>query len=739
MKRNYFFCFFVLLCFSLQAFADESLTVTLKKNITNITINPFLQTKEMQRLATIISNKGNTTDLSLRELYTNTFQEEMEISRIIKLQKPDGSFPDIKYDDPALSSWDPLNHISRLLYVARLYIQPNSTYYHRKEVADFLHKGLNAWYQLKPVCKNWWYNQIGVPKTLGVVVILIEDELSEAEKNNAVSVLNNSGFRMTGQNKVWLAGNVLLKALLINDEALTKAARDTIASEIFQTTNEGIQPDFSFHQHGPQQQLGNYGLAYINSLSYYANVFEGTKLCFTNKQLSILRNFALEGENWVCWRGYMDVSACNRQLFKQAQAGKVMSLCVAINQLRQADSIHSDQYEDVIVRNLKPGLIPELTGAKHFWRSDLSVFRSAESYMSVRCCSPRVKGTEFTNNENKKGHFISDGCTIFMRTGKEYVDIFPVWDWNRIPGVTAPLLDTIKPVKKDEYMNPDPFVGGLTSNGNGISVFQLNRNKITAKKSWFYLDGLMVCLGTDIQSKSDKEVVTTINQCLKNGHVSYKTTDAVYTDLADTCMEFDKLNMVWHDSIGYYFPEETSVSISNKNQSGDWHQIADPYSSDRITKRIFKLWINHGTLTGQKGAYQYLVLPAVSADQLNQFASEPTVEILANNASVQAVKSKTNNVCQMVFYKSTRLKINREKDYIESKTPGLVQLEFVPATLKITVSDPTQKRNSFRLKISGKYSSSFAVYNQASNETELNIPLPTGGEAGKSVTVELKN
>ena len=737
MKKS-LFLIVSLLVLSFNVFSEDQLTKILKNHIVEISLNPFLKTEEMQGLATIISNKGNTTDLSLRELYLNTYQKNCELEKIIKLQNPDGSFSDISYNDPALSSWNPLNHISRLLYVCRAYIQPESKLYHKKNISEFLHRGLNAWYRIKPVCRNWWYNQIGVPKTLGVVTILLENELSDAEKADAVVVLNNSGFRMTGQNKVWLAGNVLLKALLINDVALAKAARDTIASEIYQTTSEGIQPDFSFHQHGPQQQFGNYGLAYINSLSYYANVFGRTSLQFSDSQLSILRNFALQGENWIAWRGYMDVSACNRQLFKQAQVGKVLSLCVALNQLRQADSIHKTNYEDVILRNLKPGLKPEMTGTKHFWRSDLSVFRSQGSYISIRSCSPRVKGTEFTNNENKKGHFISDGCTIFMRRGDEYNDIFPVWDWNRIPGVSAPLIDSVKYNPKDNYQNPNPFVGGLTNGSSGISTFHLNRNRLNAKKSWFYLNGVLVCLGTDIHSYSGKEIVTTVNQCQQHGNITVQTADFKQLEFSDSTINSTNLKSVWHDSIGYYFPTTLSVGLSAKTQTGDWHQIADPYSTDKISKAVFKLWIDHGVNATSSKSYQYIILPSVSKAGLNEFIFNPCIEILSNNSSAQAVKLTDNSEFQFVFYKQTRLKTFGERDFIRSQTLGLIQLKLVGDNLSVTVADPTQKLNKFSFTLSGKYNGEFARYNSFANETTLEIPLTQYGEAGKCVTIVLK-
>ncbi len=740
MKKSSILIFF-LLSFSIYSFSGEQLTKILKKHIVDISLNPFLQTEEMQNLATIISNKGNTTDLSLRELYINTYQQNADLERIIKSQKPDGSFNDINYNDPALSSWDPLNHVSRLLYVCRAYLTPNSALYQNEEVSKFLHRGLKAWFRIKPVCKNWWYNQIGVPKTFGIMIILLEDELSMDEKTEAVKVLNNSQFNMTGQNKVWLAGNVLLRALLLNDEHLIQAARDTIASEIYQTTNEGIQPDYSFHQHGPQQQFGNYGLAYISSLSYYATIFAGTALAFSDAQLNILRNYAVDGENWVVWHGSMDISACNRQLFKKAQVGKALSFCVALNQMSQADPSHKNLYEEIILRNMRPGSLPEMPGVKHFWRSDLSVFRSATDYISVRSCSPRVKGTEFTNNENKKGHFISDGCTIFMRRGDEYNDIFPIWDWNRIPGVTAPLIDSIQYHPKDNYRNKDSFVGGLAVGNSGIATFQLNRNEVHAKKSWFYLNGLLVCLGTDIHSNSKKELVTTLNQCLQRGSVSVETTNELESSkigLSDSVYSATKLKSVWHDSIGYYFPIPMPVSYSCKVQTGNWFMIADPYSKEQISKGVFKLWINHGVDATTCNSYQYMVLPSVSKAELSTFTTNPSIEILSNNSTVQAVKRKDNSEFQFVFYKKNHINTFTPNDFISVKTPGLLQIEVDKTFhIRLTVADPTQKLVVFKLSLSGQYSGSHASYNAVTKQTELKIPLAQGAEAGKCVTIEL--
>lgn len=114
--------------------------------------------------------------------------------------------------------------------------------------------------------------------------------------------MKDSRFGMTGQNKVWLAGNVMMRALLENDVALVQQARDTIVSEIRAGQKEGIKDDWSFHQHGPQQQFGNYGLAYISSMSLFSGLFTGTSMAFSDEQLDMIGSLLDQGYQWIIGR-----------------------------------------------------------------------------------------------------------------------------------------------------------------------------------------------------------------------------------------------------------------------------------------------------------------------------------------------------------------------------------------------------------------------------------------------------
>ncbi|EOR94162.1 hypothetical protein ADIARSV_2657 [Arcticibacter svalbardensis MN12-7] len=60
-------------------------------------------------------------------------------------------------------------------------------------------------------------------------------------------------------------------------------------------------------------------------------------------------------------------------------------------------------------------------------------------------CSSRTRGTESLNNENLLPNWLPFGATAIIRTGDEYYNIFGVWDWTKIPGVTNPAVKVIWP------------------------------------------------------------------------------------------------------------------------------------------------------------------------------------------------------------------------------------------------------------------------------------------------------
>jgi chondroitin AC lyase len=114
---------------------------------------------------------------------------------------------------------------------------------------------LNYWLDNDFQCPNWWYPEIGVPMALAPTLILMEGELSKEQLDRGIKILDRAKIGMTGQNKVWLSGNVLLKSLLLRDEATIRKAASSIQEELKVGLGEGIQPDGSFHPPGRRFSL----------------------------------------------------------------------------------------------------------------------------------------------------------------------------------------------------------------------------------------------------------------------------------------------------------------------------------------------------------------------------------------------------------------------------------------------------------------------------------------------------
>lgn len=287
MKRTIATCFFLLaVCLPGLLFAqsaDNELIRQIKKNYIAAVASTDDSEKKLVSELTAITPEKDASDQNAVELRQKYPLAPVEAERWVREQRTDGSWGDINYKDRRRSGWKAKAHADRALALSRYYHDHRGTLSDedRDALSKAIHAAFRYWFTEKPVCLNWWYNEIGIPRTLGPAFLLMENELSEAEKQAAIEVMQKARIGRTGQNKVWLAGNVLIRGLLQNDAALVKEARDAIAGEIVTGKEEGIKDDWSFHQHGAQQQFGNYGLSFLSNMAFYSAVFSGTPLAFS--------------------------------------------------------------------------------------------------------------------------------------------------------------------------------------------------------------------------------------------------------------------------------------------------------------------------------------------------------------------------------------------------------------------------------------------------------------------------
>jgi len=666
--------------------------------------------------------------------YTRATPSAGSVRRYMNGLNSDGSWSDVDYSDATRGGWATYQHLSRMLTMAQAYRRPGHELAGDGALRGAIEKALAHWVRHDYQNPNWWYPQIGVPQTMAPILILMGDDIDPELADKAITqVLGRSKMGMTGQNKVWLAGIAFLKGILTEDAELMTKARAQILEELHITTAEGVQPDYSFHQHGPQLQWGNYGASFGGNLIQWASIFHGTAYAVDPASLRILGDYLIEGPAWILWRGRMDISGCGRQIFQGAQESKGHAALRQLEMMTDIDPQHGEEYRRALASN-RPGADNALVGNKHYWRSDISVQRRPTWYTSVKMSSTRVIGAETCNSENMLGLHLGDGVTYFQRTGTEYDDLFPVWDWQRLPGTTCVQGDGALVPNSKSCRGRSDLVGGVTDGRRSVAAMEYLRGDLHARKAWFFLDDAVVCLGAGIGSEGADPVFTSIDQCALNGPITVSTKQNV-RELAPGERLTERLSWVHHAGIGYVFARPQTATVQGTTQSGDWYRVHRRYSRRTVEREVFSLWIDHGTKPVE-AQYAYAVLPNVMPSGM--LASEHLWpgRILQQTASLLAISSDDGRRIYAAFFTPGKL-IWQGDSVLEVDAPCLLMLDRTAAPARLYVADPTHRRQTINVRISGRYQGVGAQYDPDRNQATLTINLPKGGFAGRTVAVEL--
>lgn len=677
MKR--FFCVWIAV-FSAVFCVQASQLDELRKAFIRASVVNYAPDEQMVRQFIEYSDYGRANDVLLLQLYMSVRLPDDEVARLLELLDERGAWTDINYADQMHGRWQPTLHLTRLYALAKLYADPSSSYYKDMTLGRTIHQGLDYWLSLKPQSPNWWHNDIGVPKKFTAILLMLYDELTKAEIAGGLELLERSAFGMTGQNKVWLAGNNLMKGLLVGDEALVAKARNVMIEEIVLTAGEGIQPDWSFHQHGPQIQFGNYGLAYAEGLSFWFRVLDGSSYAFTVDHYRILRGLMLEGICWSVWQGTMDPSFCGRQVFINAGRGKACSLAVAMQNMAATNYPGSREFACLAWENLRPERYQNsLCGTRYYWRSDCGIYRSRTWYASIRMHSKRTVGFEMTNGENRLANFSADGALLLMQHGREYDNIFASWDWRRVPGTTA--FDDGNPIKSSnvvaEKRNYSRWVGGVCSDKSLCTTMELRRDSLHAIKSNFFFENVVVALGCGIghEASACRELFTTIDQTHLNGEVTVGSVSGNVRHIVpevpvEEILGPGTVSWVHHDNRGYVLLDETQVELSTILQYGKWDWIDPFYKNFSQAMRVFKYAVQHNS-SRKDNKYAYALLPCRTADQTACFAAMPTIEVLRNDTLCQAV-AYGKTLCAVFHQKGT---LKAAEITLKTDAPSLIIIE----------------------------------------------------------------
>lgn len=625
----------------------------------------------------------------------------------------DGSWKDIDY---ANLQYDPLKRIKGM---AMAYVRPSNPYYSKPELHKAIVSSLQDWFDRNPKNKNWWFNDIFYPQAIGQILILMKDakpQFPAKLKEGLIQRMKIRKFRIgDGANTSDEALHYLYRACLTEN----KATLDSAANYLFEPISiidgkGGVQVDGSYYQHGKQQAIASYGKVFVGNSVNAAYYLRNTAYALPKAKFDILLNYLKHTFIKTIRGSFFDFNVRGRGISRRdSLESRITGM---INKIEVLDPNDSAFWRAAAKRTAEQENASYGVTKSHtpYWKSSYTLHVRPAYTFSVQASSTRTLRTERGNNENILGKFLSDGATNIQRTGSEYANIMPIWEWDKIPGTTSRdyAVDSGATILKEwGIQGTTQFVGGAGDGVYGVSAYDLNYDDVKAKKAWFFFDNEIVCLGAGIKSDRPEHITTTINQSWLRGEVVFDTIQ----------------NKTWilHDSIAYFFPKGEDVKVTAETQKGSWYRINHFQEKDSLAGKVFKAWIDHGAKP-QNAGYAYTVVPGRGIKDLQQYNTD-MITILKNSEEVQAVKHKGLNMLQVVFYKAGAL--NTDNLYVKVDKPCVIYIKSLNTAQPILyISDPTQENTNIQVEIK---------LPKNKNNTLLNCNLPIGALAGATASFKI--
>ncbi len=609
------------------------------------------------------------------------------------------------------------------------------------EALDWLY--INWYNENSTNTDNWWFYEIGIPRTLVDITTMLYSDLDSTRIHNYMAGIErfspdptwqiSKNTITTGANRLWKCRIVGLRGILVQDSLKIKMASDAVSPELtYVTSGDGFYRDGSFIQHGKFAYNGGYGIAFLTDIANLFYLFNNSPWSIHQPGSELLRQWVVDGyEPFIYRLGMLDMVK-GREISRHAweEPARGPQCIVAIMRFMQSapDDIAEhykamlkywlQQDSEQIIMQASPidlielssdiindeNITPrgELITHKQFPNMDRVVHRRPGYVFGISMCSRRIYNYESINNENLKGWYTGNGMTyLYNKDQTAYWEGFwPTVDAYRLPGTTVGTQPR-QPGSGHKYAQPNRWVGGVEFHDEDLNCgvagmeHQAWKTKLKVKKSWFMFDDEIIALGSGITDTNDGNAVETIieNRKISDSGYSFIIDDSVqpFTDGRQYSAQNPQWMYLQHSnpeaSIGYYFPAETRVNVLRESRTGSWSDIdgRSNVPTEEIQATYATMWIDHGN-TPVDADYAYVLLPGLPVDSVKRYAMNPDVEIIKNSVKVHAVRKKSQNIWGINFWAENAGKVWRVS--CDNTASMIIRIDD-SGTLSFNISDPT--------------------------------------------------
>lgn len=682
-----------------------------------------------------------------------------------------------------------LNSYNAIKNIAEGYATRGTKFYKNEEVKNQIIAGMdwlydNAYHEGLPEIGNWWHWELGIPKAVNDILILMNGDIPKEKVEKYLGATKffqpdarysgagaTASYSSTPDKRVSTGGNrtdtamiSFLRGVLLEDKVEVKNALEAV-TEVgeYATKGDGFYKDGSFIQHNNVAYNGTYASVLFNGLGGILYLVKDTEFEIKSKKLDNIYEAILNGYGYLFINGGMNDSVSGRAISRNKTSDLSRGRDV-INSLAMLSEGASDEYrvrlQELIKTNIFSnnsfnilemsgnrtilGILRDIVedesiktrnivGNKMFHSMDRAISKNKNGgAVALSMHSSRIANFETMNGENLRGWFTGDGMTyIYGNDSSAYTEFWPTVDMYHLPGVTNSLkVRGDRSGERRVITTPKAWVGGVNNGEIFIGMDMLSWNKaLKVKKSYLFTEDGVVAVYGDSLSSNEGEIHTTIdNRILKSGKLIVNgkeiTESTVIENPKDMTIMF--VGNYPEETIGYRIIDAPKVEIKFEERKGNWKSIGGTDSKE-IVKKYVTIYINHGK-NPKDQKFSYLIFPMFKEEEVKNYNLN-SLKLVQSDEKIHAVEDNENRVVRINFWKDLPVKFRNIRSF---STASMIVKEDNNELL-IAVSEPTQlmKKGSI-FEIDGAYeleesSSKDIKVTNRNNLTRVEIDLRNNG------------
>ncbi|MBC1558338.1 hypothetical protein HB911_06495 [Listeria booriae] len=658
---------------------------------------------------------------------------------------------------------------------------------------------------------NDW--NIFIPKTLINSIVLMNSDLPIALTQNYLKAFDHFEPKVatdlsigTGSNRINKGFIIVLRGVIgLDQDKINLGAK--IMEHGYKTVIPGTGPgsgfyaDGSFIQHDKTPYTSGYGVDILKASAGLLQLFNGTSLlsnAASANNFQIFQNsiYTYLDKNYlpVLYKNEVLDMTRGRGITSNAQsnedvANTMLYNMYIISQKKAAlkepysniiksaiydSSLRSDFYKNMTIPQAQTfqSLLADTTISKTYsddkkntmmsWARQM-IDRNKDYVAGLSMFSKNISAFEFIGSQNKTGFYTGTGA-LSLYNGDESLrgDYYPTVNMAMLPGTTTDMkLPALTAAENNKlFSNTESWSGGISDGINGsatldYSMANVTASSLSAKKSWFFLDDIIVAMGTGITSTEGLNTQTIVeNRQLLNPSNTFSVNGQEIPLAQNTTKQVT--NVSWahlagttsNQDIGYIFPQFTNVNAFKQTQFGNWDTLDSGNDLKAVSATYAGLTIPHGA-NPTDASYMYMILPGSSKEDTEKKASDSGV-LTTNTGNVQGVLDKERDLAIMNYRapgEAGYATVTKHNYNSTAYTSGSIMIRYATdqerKIKKITLSDPSMEAKSIHFSVPKE---SYAVVSSQPGKGTVksegdtwDITVDTSGKTGESFQFVFEN